>query len=143
MNVIAKKTNITFIRVPNNAAKAACICQVIQHHFSQGESVLVAVPNMEAAEYIDQLLWRRPEESFLPHAVVQGVTKEVVAITTKKDNLNGAKVLFNLCPDVSPIVGEFEIVYELHDETQADKLQLSQQRRGVYAAAGYEIKDQK
>lgn len=114
-----------------------------QHHFLQGDSILIVVPNQEAAVFIDQLLWKRPEESFLPHVIASSPIKERVVITTRKENLNKARVLFNLCPEACPFANEFEEVYELHDETQADKLELSQKRRDTYVAAGYEIRDRK
>lgn len=135
-----KKPQIIFIKVSNNPAKASCLCSIIQNHFTQKQSILVAVPNAEVATYVDQLLWKRPEESFLPHTIAQSNTKEAVVITSKPENLNDATILFNLCTTSSLIANQFELIYELLDETHADKLKLSQERLQAYTKEGFEIK---
>lgn len=128
---------IIFLKAPDNASKMAHICMTIQSHFDQGHRVLITVPSMEAAHYVDQLLWRYPEESFLPHVISQKPLKESVLITTEQENLNQATVLFNLCPAASPICAQFTTVYELFDETHLEKLRLSEIRHKAYQAQGF------
>lgn len=132
---------IVFLRVADNGAKTARICNIVQQHFEHGDRVLIAVANDEVAGYVDQLLWRLPEESFLPHQIIRGHSDEKIAITTSKENYNKAKVLLNLCPDATPISNQFEIVYELLDETHPDKLRLSHQRQKDYQAKGHPIQE--
>jgi DNA polymerase-3 subunit chi len=136
-----KKTQIIFVKVPNNTAKADCLCSIIQKHFEQKQSILITVPNFEVADFVDQLLWKRPEESFLPHVIAQSNSKAAVVITSKQENLNDASILFNLCVTASPMADKFNLIYELLDETHPDKLKLSQERRQTYIAAGFEIID--
>lgn len=119
---------VNFIRVIDNPSKLSQICALVQRHYEQGEAILITLPNTEAAQYIDQLLWRLPEESFLPHQIATSPTQEKITITTLTQNLNSAKVLLNLNPGASPIANEFEMVYELFDETHPAKQELSKQR---------------
>lgn len=135
------KKRIIFLKATANPIKTALLCDVIRQHFQKGQAILVSVPNAEVAEYVDKLLWSKPEESFIPHTISQTATNEQVVITTKTDNINKAAILFNLCPLASSMVDQFEITYEYHDETHPDKLKLSQDRRSAYAAAGHDVSD--
>jgi DNA polymerase III subunit chi len=129
-----KTPRVIFISVKDNNSKLNVICQTVQNLFIQKKAVLILVPNEEAASYVDQLLWRLPEESFLPHRIAFNPTNEPVVITTKAENMNQAHVLFNLCPNASPIYRDFETIYELDDRTHPTKEQLSQQRKAFYAS---------
>lgn len=129
-----KTPRVIFIPVKDNSSKLNAICQTVQNHFDRKNAVLITVPNNEAAEYVDQLLWRMPEESFLPHQIAVNATKELIAITTIGANINGARILFNLCPQAIPFFQEFEAIYELDDATHPNKAMLSQQRKAFYAA---------
>lgn len=132
-------TDIYFVKVADNKAKLNCICNTVQGQFDKGNRVLITVPNNEAAQYIDVLLWRQPEESFLPHTIASGQTREAVVITTDPKNHNKADVLLNLCAGCSPIAGEFASIYELHDESAPGKAELSQQRAAAYQSQGYAV----
>lgn len=136
-----KNPRICFIPVRDNASKLNAICRCVQKHFDRKESILIAAPNNEAAEYVDHLLWKFPEESFLPHQIVANLTTEPVAITTQMANLNQAKILFNLSPAASPIFNEFECIYELYDETHPSKAELSAKRKAFYQERNCQIEN--
>lgn len=130
---------IIFLRVLDNQSKLQRIYETVEHHFLSKEKVLITTPSDEIARYIDQLLWRLPPESFLPHLVSNDISVEHVVITTQQKNLNGAKILFNLCPDVSSLVCEFQKTYELFDETESSKRELSERKQTEYKKMGFEI----
>lgn len=132
-------TKIIFLKVENSHSKLQQICTTIQKHFANKERILVLVPSDEAAIYIDKLLWRLPEESFLPHAIVNDATEEQVVITKSKNNINNAQILFNLCPENASSANGFAIVYELLDLTDAAKEQLSRKKLAAYQSAGLSV----
>lgn len=123
---------IIFIPVNDNTAKLQTICNIAHTQLLAEKSILITVPNMQAAQYVDSLLWRLPEESFLPHCYTENHSTERCVITTKPFNWNKATVLLNLCPDACPIYKEFELVYELWDQTDAQKASLSAKRKAAY-----------
>lgn len=123
---------ILFIPVSDNAAKLKIICDVVSTQFLAEKSILIAVPSQQAALYVDALLWRLPEESFIPHQICEAYTKERCVIATKPFNWNKATVLLNLCTDACPIFEEFEFVYELWDQTDPTKAELSAKRKAAY-----------
>lgn len=125
--------SIHFIEVKDNQTKMRRLCEVIQHHYQMGDAVLITVANDEVGRYVDELLWRNPKESFLPHMLAQKKVAARVVITQMQENLNQAKVLFNLCKDASPIWRQFQTVYELFDETSPEKKAQSEARKAAYA----------
>jgi len=113
------------------------ICNKVQEAFKQEKRLLIAVPHLQAAEYIDALLWRTPPESFLPHIIANTPTSEWIAITVQQQqNVNQAARLLNLCPIISPLYRDVQEVYDLFDETHREKMELSKQRLQVYQANG-------
>jgi len=122
-------TDIIFIKIADNKSKLWRLCECIRQHFQKGERLLVAVSSPEAAKYIDDLLWRLPEESFLPHC---SPSNERIAITLSQENLNSATVLFNLQTAPYAMFEQYNTLYEFYDESQPSKAELSQQRLQAY-----------
>lgn len=132
-------TSVTLLKVSDNQAKLQRICETIRQHFESGNAVIVFVPNQDAAKYVDELLWRMPEESFIPHAISNTSSKDPIVITTEPKNLNQAKIMLNLCPGISPLSGDFQSVYDLIDETHPSKVELSAQRLAAYKSNGFSV----
>lgn len=125
---------IIFLTVYDNGSKLDKIVSTVASHYSRGSSVLIAVPTLEVALYIDLLLWRMPSTSFLPHTISDFTTSERVAITTSDTNINQATVLVNLRPEVSTLSASIPFVYELYDRTHPQKEELSKKRQATYQA---------
>lgn len=135
---------VTFYHVKDNAAKIQLICSKAKDSFQLEKRLLITVPSFDAAQYVESLLWRFPEESFMPHVIADTTTKEWIAITMQnKDNINQAPRLLNLCPNVSPLSHEVEEIYELYDEAHPQKKELSEQRIREYQAKGFLVKSEK
>lgn len=138
MNTGAHK-QITFLRAADNAAKLRHICETVAKHFYQQEAILIAVGSNEVATYVDQLLWRLPEEGFIPHAIANAPTKERIVITTEQNNLNQASIVFNLRAQAISGIHAFHEIYDLLDLTHPDKERASRQRQAAYRAAGCKV----
>lgn len=134
------KTLIIFVQVKDIDAKQQAICTLVHKHFRRSDSILITAPSKEAAIYIDQLLWRWPADSFIPHTITDTLTKERVVITTSKTNINQASILINLCPTIYEEIKNFHLAYELLDLTHPLKEQQSRKRHADYQAAGLHVK---
>lgn len=132
--------NIFFLTVKDTENKLKKICLTVKEHFNRRERILITAPDDASAKYIDQLLWRLPQESFIPHVLSYQPVNEAVVVTTTLHNLNEASILINLCPSCSPILHLFQTTYELFDHTTPGKAALSQQRYDTYLNAGYSVK---
>lgn len=117
------------------------ICTKAHEAFKQEKRLLIAVPNFQAAQYVETLLWKVPAESFIPHVVADTSTSEWVAITMQEQhNVNQAARLLNLCPTPSTLYQQISEVYEFYDETHPQKAELSQQRLQLYQSKGILVK---
>lgn len=130
---------VRFLKVTDNASKLQKLRFAIESHFLKNDKILIAVPSTEAAAYIDQFLWKAPEESFLPHAIINFPTKERIAITTSNANVNQAPILINLLPTLHPNPAGVTLIYELLDLTSKEKEAISLQKQSAYANLGYLI----
>lgn len=123
---------IIFLKVSDNASKAKALYQNVHTHFLEGQTILILSPSEEASRYIDELLWKFPEESFLPHEKAVDDIKIPIAITTLPKNVNQASILFNLTATISPITDQFSIVYDLLDQTNEERYKASLKRYQAY-----------
>jgi DNA polymerase IIIc chi subunit len=129
---------VIFISVKDNHAKVQAILRIAHHYFSQGIRLLFSVASDETARYLDELLWKSPPESFLPHAILSQPALEPIAITTSEKNVNQAPILFNLCPEANHLAQSCKVTYEYFDETHASKLEQSIKRKEIYTLQGLE-----
>lgn len=89
-------TQIFFINVNDNLSKLRSIYLLCQKHFLLRDNLLIFTQDKIAASFLDELLWKMPQESFLPHTISAISTDEKIVITTISRNLNKAQVLINL-----------------------------------------------
>jgi DNA polymerase IIIc chi subunit len=130
-------SKVIFIPVQDTNPKLQPLVIIPQRCFANKTRLLFSVENDEVARYIDELLWKSPPESFLPHAVIKYPSSEPIAITTLLENLNEAVVLFNLRSEANPLAAKCAFTYDLFDSTHSDKLVLSQRRKEAYLEQGF------
>lgn len=123
---------VVFLNAPTPQAKLERIVTAVQDHFQKLERLLILVPNVESAQFIDTLLWKSPEEGFIPHQITEAPCETPVVITRRMENFNKASVLLTLLPEIPPFWKDFSLIYELMDETHPQKLQLSRSRLQTY-----------
>lgn len=130
---------VIFLPVKETALKLHKIAQTARYHFEKKERFLIITPDDAALEFVDALLWRLPEEGFLPHTISHSPCNDFIVITTQKNNINQASALFNLCPTPLFLDEPVKLLYEFEDLTSQDKKELSLKRYGAYREAGFAI----
>ncbi|MEI8366096.1 MAG: DNA polymerase III subunit chi [Parachlamydiaceae bacterium] len=133
---VEQAVHVCFLRVTDNISKQERLCRVVHNHFAKNYRVLILAPTIEAAKFLDALLWKIPKESFTPHVIANTTTKERIVITTAAANINQATVLVNLSGSIPGFLSGVEIVYELLDLTAPDKEAASRLRQAAYSQAG-------
>ena len=133
------ETRVVFFQIQSPRDKPACLVRIVRRHFLHKEPILVVAEEDKALEFADQLLWKEPPESFLPHAILEQPAEEWIGLTKVKKNLNGARYAFNLCPTPLLIEGPFRTIYEFEDLTSPNKKMMSQMRYDAYKQAKYLI----
>lgn len=129
---------VIFFSVRETAAKLLLLCKTAAEHFNKKEPLQIIVPDRAALEFVDALLWRLPEESFLPHSCASMPTSELLVITSERTILNGAQHLFNLCT-TPPLNSKVKLIYDFDDLTSPEKKQASDKRYQAYREAGFQI----
>ncbi len=129
---IHNQTKVLFIEVLNNTAKVEKLIQLAHRHFIKKEKFLIQVATIQTAHYIDELLWRTPEESFIPHCIANEKTSSFIAISLSGKNFNQAAHVINLTNEPMTHALEFATVYELLDKTNPDKERLSKDKFAYY-----------
>jgi DNA polymerase IIIc chi subunit len=132
-------TRVIFFQIKETADKLKNISEMAHFHFERKEPLLILVEDLKAQNFVDELLWKQPASSFLPHTSIDEPCSDWVVISKNKKNVNNAKVVFNLCPTPLAIEGPFRIIYEFEDLTTPYKKNLSSLRFDAYKQAGYLI----
>ncbi|MGB7978679.1 MAG: DNA polymerase III subunit chi [Chlamydiales bacterium] len=132
-------TRVIFFQVSDNGTKLKKIVETAHHHFEKKEPILILVDDEKSQKFVDELLWKLPATSFLPHSASDEPTSEFVAVAKVKKNVNGARIAFNLCASSLLMEGPFRIIYEFEDLTTPNKKNLSSQRFDSYKQTGFLI----
>ena len=139
MNSPSSSTRVVFFQVQGSASKLRWIAETAHTHFQKKEPLLILVEDVRSQQFVDELLWKLPATSFLPHTSTDEPTTDWVAISKGKKNVNQARVVFNLCSTPLLIEGPFRIIYEFEDLSAPAKQNLSSLRFDAYKQAGHLI----
>ena len=128
---------VIFYQVGTPKAKIERLCNTSLSHFEKKKPLLVLTDSEKTSLYIDELLWRYPLDSFLPHTRANG---EIVRISHKIEKDFDGSALFNLTR--SPLI-QLKIlvktIYEFEDLTTPEKAKSFAPRYKAYSGAGCRI----
>ena len=128
------ETRAIFFQVQNAQAKMDRMTETAKFHFQRKEPLLFFVESEKAEKFLDELLWKMPPHSFLPHGPSDAPTQELIAITKTKVNVNAAHFAFNLCPTPLLLAG-FKLIYDFEDLSSPGKKSLFALRFNAYKQA--------
>lgn len=132
-----QSAEVIFLRVTDVSTKLNRIVTTVAQHYNAGDRITIFVPNQQAAEYIDALLWRLPPSGFLPHSISDAASSERIVVTQSASNINEATIAFNLMPGPCPDLKTYEKIYELSDQTDSQKAAQSERKIDYYKKLGY------
>jgi DNA polymerase IIIc chi subunit len=130
---VSLEPRVIFFSVRSAQEKIDRLTEVALEYFQKKERLLFFVEDDRGLQFVDDLLWSYPKESFLPHSIASEDTKEWIAITKGKINLTQAKTAFNLCS--TPLLVEMALIYDFEDQTNPQKQMRSQIRFEAYRKA--------
>lgn len=136
MTIVKNKLKVVFFPVKDTSTKLSKICQTALSHFEKKEHFLIIAANHTALDFIDHLLWRLPEESFLPHTMTDMPSKDLICLSLEKTNINQASYVFNLLSEPLFMQDDYvKTIYEFEDMTSPDKQKSSKERYMAYRAS--------
>ncbi|MFA6118965.1 MAG: DNA polymerase III subunit chi [Parachlamydiales bacterium] len=133
------QNKVIFYKVQSVKDKLIKIIQTAMAHFEKKEKFIIQVQDDVSVKFVDELLWKLPKESFLPHIATDSNSSEYIVITKSKKNLNDAIYMFNLSQDIFEIDRSFKVIYDFDDYTAKDKQIFSQKRFEIYRKANFII----
>ncbi len=139
MSISDLPTRVIFFQVRDAKLKLQRLVEMAQTHFEKKDPFIIFVEDTKAQSFVDDLLWKLPETSFLPHSATDDTTKDLIAITKSKTNVNQARSAFNLCPTPLLLEGPLRLIYDFEDLTSPSKKELSSLRFDAYKHAHYLI----
>lgn len=133
------ETRVIFFQIQESRQKLKILTETVRSHFEKKEPILLFVEEEKALNFVDELLWKEPRTSFLPHGIFEMPTHELVVITKGKKNLNQAHIAFNLCTTPLFLQEPLKILYEFEDLSSPSKKKFSLERFTSYKSAHYAI----
>ncbi len=132
----SSETRVIFFQVADSSAKLKSIAETAKKHFIHRDSLIFFTEDEKAQSFVDELLWKFPPHSFLPHVAVDTITTERIAITKTKENVNHALFAFNLCSTPLFLSG-FKLIYDFEDLSTPNKKSLAESRFSAYRKAHF------
>ncbi len=131
---------VIFYTVKTASAKIHYLIQTASHHFAQKEKIQIIVPDQKALTFIDELFWKEPKESFLPHCTSSPVPfYDLLCICLAEEALDDSSFIFNLCPAPYTPHSRVKVLYELEDCTHPDKRVIFQAKFKLYQSLGHTL----
>lgn len=133
---------VTFYLMPDTGELSVeeLACDIAAHYFRQKQKVLVYCQSQQDAEQIDELLWQRPVDGFVPHNLTgEGPQAGApVEITWQPPTSRGRTVCINLHPQCPQFAGQFRTLIDFVPADDTLK-QQARERYKHYRAAGHQL----
>lgn len=129
-------TRISFLH--GAADRLAAACQWFQQDWNGCCDVLVYTPVSAVAERFDQLLWRQPPGSFVPHCRADSPLAAETPIIISNHCTKAGSVLLNLSNEIPPGFASFERLIEIVSQDDAVRLPARERFR-FYRERGYAL----
>ena len=133
------KSRVVFLTVKTPQEKCQKIVQVATELFREKEPLCFLTASPKAETFIDELLWKEPLDSFLPHRKASSSVKDLIVISSGFPAPNGAKSLFNLTGKALTGSDDFKTIYEFEDQTSESKKELTKELYKSYKQACFQI----
>lgn len=135
------KPQVIFFTVQNASEKIQVIQKTIQTHIQNKENIKILVPDFTTLDFLSNVLWTLPKESFLPHScsLPQPFQDRVLLTTPPLAEEDNYPFVFNLCPQPQSIPSGVKTLYELEDIKQSQKISIFQEKIQYYKNKNYII----
>lgn len=128
---------------PSESLTAAEIltCDLAAQHWREGKRILIACEDEAQALRLDEALWQRPSDTFVPHNLAgegprQGSPVELA--WPQRRGSHARQLLINLSPQFVDFATAFQEVVDFVPEDNALK-QLARDRYKAYRSIGFNL----
>jgi DNA polymerase III subunit chi len=119
----------------------AAITGILTKALAKNVKSTLLTPGEELTKYWDNLLWRSPPDSFLPHGPDSGPDPELqpLLIASQTADKNGATLLVMTTPHLLSNPEQFDMVIDFVDPSSSDALTASRSRYKKYMDLGCKL----
>ncbi|PPI87943.1 DNA polymerase III subunit chi [Candidatus Pantoea edessiphila] len=118
------------------------LCYIVKKNWYRCKKVLICCENQQQATRIDEILWKKPLDSFLPHNFIGGgpVSGAPIEITwlENKTNLLSYDILINLLINVTESFTNFKEIIDFVPYEEYFK-KLARIRYKEYSKLGFKL----
>jgi DNA polymerase-3 subunit chi len=115
-------------------------CKLIEKAYTDKQVIYIHTESIEAAEYMDDLLWSFRDDSFLPHTLVDTKHNDLppILIGYEQAPETHQSVLVNLAKQVPEFYNQYQRIIEIVF-SDPDVQQLARERYKHYRDQGHDI----
>ncbi|MAF76297.1 MAG: DNA polymerase III subunit chi [Idiomarinaceae bacterium] len=131
------------VQTTDEDEKNNLICDKIADLFRQYRKLLVVCEDQQQAELFDELLWQRPADGFIPHALVGEALPNGAPATLSwrqsEQQPRTGMALFNLASQVPEIAQRSQHIFDLVPAPEDEKA-VARERYKHYRARGCQMR---
>ncbi|MBI5273917.1 MAG: DNA polymerase III subunit chi [Chlamydiales bacterium] len=134
---MSQKSNIQvfFHPIASNTQKVPLVCSIVKQHFFSHLHLDIITENKESLLFLDQLLWKSPTNSFIPHGSL-GEPYCFIHLYDSLPTISDAKHVFNLTKTPLPLDSHYLTIHELDDVSSKE---YSNNKYHFYKANSFKI----
>ena len=131
--------NVTLFSIQKKSDAAMRILTICQKAFEKKIFLQIICPQEKTIEYLENLLWQTPADSFLPHALDHEWTREPILLTLKTQIQKPFTHILWLNHVPPPIQLKWIHLYDFDDQSSAQSREKSSARYHFYRESGCKI----
>lgn len=131
-------TQVIYFSVKQPQAKLRILSQIAGEHMQSREKLKIQVPDAAVMDFVDQALWKEPQESFLPHSC--GVIlpfQDFIFLSLPSELPDDYLSVFNLCPTAYLSSHPVKTIYEFEDISHPQRQENFKLKFLAYQKLGY------
>lgn len=132
-------TRVEFVKL-DRPERARLLCELAEEFYLDRRRVLVLVADDNQGVTLDQFMWTWKKGAFIPHVFDNGSVEcldEVVIISTREENANGAVILIAGRPCSIDFARQFEVVIDFAEVYDEELREASRNRFRDFREAGF------
>lgn len=128
---------VRFYQLSSTSLEKALV-DIVNKAWKKGTKLCLMAHDPNHAQWLDDLLWRQPNDVFLPHGLWNGLDPErqPILISPEPDQRNGATLILLATPKLLRNPEKFDLVIDFVNGKSPNDLAASRQRYRHYRDLG-------
>ena len=129
---------VIFHPIKKNHEKIPYLVRLVHQYFHLNHFLDILTSDLASKTKIDELLWKYPKNSFLPHTT-EAKSSYLIKIYTKEETIHPAHTCLNLSLKPLSPTSAYQTILEFDDQSSKQKKESSKIKYQFYKENGYKI----